>query len=304
VKTHTFAQAGSSGGNASALEWIVLNGRDPADRTWIETQGRFDDAIRPMVVKPPERNDRAHLDTAIVLSLVRKDDAAGDPPPGLNIVLEAHRLTTICYGTEVSIGEIFDREVARSSTMSASRVLASIVTALIKQLQPELSDLSDRIDLLEDMAMRDNDDHIDDQVVRAGQQILALRRYLAPLNYEITYLALNPDELPGGGEPRYLRRAVEALTRIVGGLDGGHHRVQLILNQLGNRDTSRLEKSMHKLTLVATVFLPLSFITGLLGINVAGVPGTHDPFAFWVVVVVLIAVAVGAILLIRWKKWM
>ena len=61
---------------------------------------------------------------------------------------------------------------------------------------------------------------------------------------------------------------------------------------------------MHKLTLVATVFLPLSFITGLLGINVAGVPGTHDPFAFWVVVAVLVAVAVGAILLIRWKKWM
>lgn len=188
--------------------------------------------------------------------------------------------------------------------MSASRVLASIVTALIKQLQPELSELSDRIDLLEDMAMRDSDDHIDDQVVLTGQQILALRRYLAPLNYEITYLALNPDELPGGGEARYLRRATEALTRIVSALDGGHNRVQLILNQLGNRDTSRLEKSMHKLTLVATVFLPLSFLTGLLGINVAGIPGTHDPFAFWFVCGVLIAVAIGAIVVIRWKKWM
>ena len=212
MKTHAFEQAGSPGGNTSVLEWIVLNGRDPADRTWIETQGRFDEAIRATIVKAPEHNDRAHLDTAIVLSLVRNDDAAGDPPPGLNIVLEAHRLTTICYGTETFIGEIFDREIARGSTMSASRALASIVTALIKQLQPELSGLSDRIDLLEDMAMRDNDEHIDDQVVLAGQQILALRRYLAPLNYEITYLALNPDELPGGGEPRYLRRACRRLS--------------------------------------------------------------------------------------------
>ena len=188
--------------------------------------------------------------------------------------------------------------------MSASRVLSSVVTALIKQLEPVLSGLADRIDLLEDAAMRDGDERIDDQVVLAGQQILALRRYLAPLNYEVNYLALNPDELPGGAEPRYLRRAGEALARIVNALDGGHHRVQLMLNQLGNRDTSRLEKSMHKLTLVATVFLPLSFITGLLGINVAGIPGTHDPFAFWVVVAVLIAVAVGAMLVIRWKKWM
>jgi len=304
MKSHSFARAASSDGEAAALEWIVLNGRDPADREWIETEGRFDDAIRATIARAPEHNDRAHLDSAIVLSLARNDDAAGDPPPGLNVVLEARRVTTVCFGTEAIIGEAFEREVARGSTMSASRVLASIVAALIKRLQPELSGLADRIDLLEDAAMRDNDERIDDKVVLAGQQILALRRYLAPLSYEVAYLALNPDELPGGGEPRYLRRAAEALARIVGALEGGHHRVQLMLNQLGNRDTSRLEKSMHKLTLVATVFLPLSFITGLLGINVAGVPGTHDPFAFWVVVAVLLAVAVGAIVLIRWKKWM
>jgi zinc transporter len=304
VKTHAFPQAVAPGGEAQALEWTVLSGRNAADRAWIETQGRFDDAIKAIIAKPPERNDRAHLEAAIVLSLVRSDDAAGDETMGLNIVIEAQHVTTVSFGMERTIEEAFDREVARGSAMSASRVLSSVVTALIKQLEPVLSGLADRIDLLEDAAMRDSDERIDDQVVLAGQRILALRRYLAPLNYEVNYLALNPDELPGGAEPRYLRRAGEALARIVNALDGGHHRVQLMLNQLGNRDTSRLEKSMHKLTLVATVFLPLSFITGLLGINVAGIPGTHDPFAFWVVVAVLFAVAVGAMLVIRWKKWM
>ena len=77
-----------------------------------------------------------------------------------------------------------------------------------------------------------------------------------------------------------------------------------MLNQLGNRDTSRLEKSMYKLALIATVFLPMSFITGLLGINVAGIPGTHDPYAFWIVCSAMIAVAIGAILVIRWRRWM
>jgi zinc transporter len=304
VKTHAFPQAGVSGGDAPTLEWTVLSGRDPADRAWIETQGRFDDAIKAIIAKPPERNDRAHLEAAIVLSLVRGDDAAGDETIGLNMVIEAQRVTTISFAMDRSIEEAFDREVARGSAMSSSRVLLTVVTALIKQLQPALSDLADRIDLLEDAAMRDSDERIDDQVVLAGQQILALRRYLAPLNYEVNYLALNPDELPGGAEPRYLRRAGEALARIVSALDGGHHRVQLMLNQLGNRDTSRLEKSMHKLTLVATVFLPLSFITGLLGINVAGIPDSHDPVGFWVVCALLVGVAVASILVIRWKKWM
>ena len=49
-----------------------------------------------------------------------------------------------------------------------------------------------------------------------------------------------------------------------------------------------------RLGVVATVFLPLGFLTGLLGINVAGVPGSHDPEAFWMVCGLLIILALGA----------
>lgn len=304
MKTHSFPAIGPAGAASAALEWVVLNGRDEADRAWIETQSRFDDAVKAMLSTPPTRSDHAHLDTAIVLTLVRADDATGDVPIGLSIVVEAQRVVIVCFGTDAIVGEAFERETGRASAMSTARALSLLVVALLKQLQPEISPLADRLDELEDAAMRESEQTSDDDVVRAGQQILALRRYLAPLHYELSYLALNPDELPGAADPRHLRRAAESLARLMSGLEASHHRVQLILSQLRNRDSSRLEKTIHQLTLVATVFLPLSFVTGLLGINVAGVPGSHDPFAFWVVCGVLIAIAIGAIVLIRWRKWM
>ena len=252
MKTHSFVPSGPSGADAPALEWIVLNGRDAADAAWIEAHSRFDDAVKAIVSKPPTRSDRAHLDTAVVLTLVRVDDTTGDEPSGLSIVLEAHRVVTICFGTDAIVGDALDREAGRATATSVSRVMSLLVAALLNRLQPELSQLSDRIDDLEDAAMKEDDAPIDDQVVLAGRQILALRRYLAPMYYELNYLGLNPDELPGTAEPRYLRRAAESLERLSGALDSSHHRVQLILNQLSNRDTSRLEKSMHKLTLIAT----------------------------------------------------
>jgi zinc transporter len=52
------------------------------------------------------------------------------------------------------------------------------------------------------------------------------------------------------------------------------------------------------------VFLPLTFITGLLGINVAGIPDAHDPLAFWLVCGCLFAVAALAVFVIRWRRWM
>lgn len=61
---------------------------------------------------------------------------------------------------------------------------------------------------------------------------------------------------------------------------------------------------MPKLTILATVFLPLRFVTGLLGINVARIPDAHDPLGFWVVGGFLLAVALLAMARLRGRKWM
>jgi zinc transporter len=286
------------------LEWIVLNGRDEKDRKWLATQGGLDETVKALVSDPPRRSERVHHGAAMVLTLVRPVDVTCEDLMGLRIVIEPNRVVTVGYGADWTVDDALARQVAGGLPASVSRVLALLVTSLVKPLESEIMRLADRLDTLEESAMKENDDRIDDDVVLVGQQILGLRRYLAPMNDEFSFLVLDPDELPGVAESKYLRRAAQSLSRWVGALDSAHGRVTLILNQLANRDGSRLERSMHKLTLVATVFLPLTFITGLLGVNVPGIPGAHNPFAFWLLCVFLTGVAVGAVLLIRRGKWM
>jgi zinc transporter len=60
---------------------------------------------------------------------------------------------------------------------------------------------------------------------------------------------------------------------------------------------------MYLLTMVAAIFLPLSFITGLLGINVGGIPGAGDRHAFLGVIGLLAVVSVAQWLYFRWRKW-
>ena len=54
----------------------------------------------------------------------------------------------------------------------------------------------------------------------------------------------------------------------------------------------------------ATIFLPLGFFTGLMGINVGGMPGVEDTDAFWIVVAFCIALTVGLGVLFRWNRWL
>jgi zinc transporter len=304
MKMQTFAPAGQPGATPPPVEWIVLNGRDEADRAWIETQSRLDDAVKLVVSKPPRHNERIHLGAATVLNLVRTDDPAGDEQVGLSIVVEAHRVLTLSYGTEAIVGEVFERQASGASPLGTSRILSLLVGALVKPLEPKIARLSERIDALEDAAMAESDDPTDGSVIEVGREVLSLRRYLAPMHAELAFLASDPDELPGVAEPKYLRRAAESLARLVSALDSSHNRVLLILNQLRSRGDAKQARSMHRLTLVATVFLPLGFITGLLGMNVAGIPAEHDPYAFWTVCALLIGVAVVAFLLLRSRRWM
>ena len=61
---------------------------------------------------------------------------------------------------------------------------------------------------------------------------------------------------------------------------------------------------MYMLSIVAAIFLPLSFITGLLGINVGGMPGVESGDAFWITVGALIILLVLQLWLFRKWKWL
>ena len=60
---------------------------------------------------------------------------------------------------------------------------------------------------------------------------------------------------------------------------------------------------MFVLSIVAAIFLPLSFLTGLMGMNVAGLPGLVNPWAFWVLVAVMLVISIGILAVFRLKKW-
>lgn len=60
---------------------------------------------------------------------------------------------------------------------------------------------------------------------------------------------------------------------------------------------------MYILSVIAAIFLPLGFLTGLLGINVGGIPGADNPYAFWIFIAMLTTLTTGQIALFKALKW-
>jgi len=304
MKHISFQRATSSGDGAQALECFVLDGRSESDRNWIKAQSSLEEAVREAACILPPRTGHNQVGHSGLLSLVRTEEGTDDVLIGVNLLVDADRLLAVCFGTGPLVENALTRFVGQEGGGGLSRILASVVNALVRPLESEVAKIADAIDDLEDKVMAGADESPDDAVVLLARRVLGLRRYLVPMRDELSFLALNADELPRLMEPRYLRRAAEYPGRLISALDSSMQRINLILDQLRKRDDGRMSRSMHKLTIVGTVFLPLSFVTGLLGINVAGVPGEHNPLAFWLVCGFLVAVAVGSIIVIRWRKWL
>jgi Mg2+ and Co2+ transporter CorA len=87
----------------------------------------------------------------------------------------------------------------------------------------------------------------------------------------------------------------------------GGYRLETRINEL-YRDyqmvgSDRVERRLRLLTIVSAITLPLGLIAGLLGMNVAGIPGTTVPSAFYVVIVMMAAIALVQYCFFKWKRW-
>ena len=87
-------------------------------------------------------------------------------------------------------------------------------------------------------------------------------------------------------------------------LDAIRERAAVTQEELQSRLAEQQNIRMYVLSIVAAIFLPLGFLTGLLGINVGGIPGSDNPSAFVIFVLILASLLALQVLYFRKKKWL
>lgn len=82
-------------------------------------------------------------------------------------------------------------------------------------------------------------------------------------------------------------------------LDAIRDRAQIVHDQIMDNRAEAMNQRMLLLSIVSAIFLPLGLLTGLLGINVGGMPGVDDPRAFWAVCLALVVLGAGLVWMFR-----
>lgn len=95
---------------------------------------------------------------------------------------------------------------------------------------------------------------------------------------------------------------IESFGEVMNELDAVNERTKLLQEELYTKITEETNRNLFVLSIVTTVFMPISVITGIFGMNVAGLPGLENTAAFWWVIAGMTGVAVLTLVILHWKR--
>jgi len=140
-------------------------------------------------------------------------------------------------------------------------------------------------------------------VNRVRIQAIGYRRFLFPQRSALEKLAALPGDWLNDDDRLHLSAAADRAARMAEELESIRERAALTHETLTDLRAEQIDQRSLLIAVAAMVFLPLTFITGLLGMNVDGIPFAHKPWAFWGVTLVCVAIS----LVITWyfvrRRW-
>lgn len=283
--------------------WLHLNMNNEETRTWIRAQHDIPYAAQNALLAGETRPRVTHFDNGLVVNLrgVNLNEGA-DPEDMVSIRIWADERRVITTrrrrlkAAQDIRGEIADGTIV---VKSPGALVVKIAARLTSRMTPFVESIEDTIDALEADVINARGDGVRPRLAEARHSAVSIRRFIAPQRDALTRLALDESSLFKASTRVDLREVADHVTRLTEEIDAARERAMVLQDQLADQRAEDMNRNMMVLSIVAAVFLPLGFITGLFGINVGGMPGVDSGVAFWLVVAA--CGVIGAALLVVFK---
>ena len=290
-----------------ALAWVHLDGNHPDTKKWIEREIAYLDEIIIQALLERETRPRIleHEDGALMIlrGVNLNDNAEPEDMISIRLWVDAHRIISIQFRQLKAVTDIAVELESGHGPKDSGEFIGALSARLFERMEPVFSELDDELDLVEEEVLVEPNKSLRDQIVDIRQQAIIFRRYIAPQRDVIAHLRASDMSWLEQKHKRKLQENLDRVTRYVEDLDAIRERGQVVKDELSNALADRMNKNMYMLTILSAIFLPLGFLTGLLGVNVGGIPGAENSGAFFMFCGILTIIVVLQIGAFKWLKW-
>lgn len=267
----------------AALVWLVLDGRDPAVKDWINAQRDIPHIARSALLASETRPRSDTIGQGAIINLRGLGKTPEDDPDALvslRFWAETGRVILVTMRSPTALEHIVDRFLS-GEILDPGDLLSAFADAITSGLDPDVADLGDALDDCELRVEFANIHPTRREVMRVRARAIAYRRFVSPQRQALVQLAVAQIEWLDEDDRLHLREAADRVARMAEELESVRERAALMHEELTDRRSEQMDARGLLISIVALVFLPLTFITGLLGMNVEGIPYANNRWAFW-----------------------
>ncbi|MDM9622508.1 CorA family divalent cation transporter [Rhizobium sp. S96] len=295
--------------------WLHFERDHLAAAEWVERQGGLDPFVTEALLEEETRPRVEPVDEGLLIILrgvcatapeeVENGNREIDLVP-LHLWSDVNRLISLRDSGHY-IMALRDIRLALEKGKGPQRtgdLLALIGDKLVRDLEPVLDGMDEEVDELDEMIFHGDASEVRERLKLLRRRSVQLRRYLAPQRDALN--RIEHDDAPWllERDKLRLREVIDKLMRFIEYLDAIRDRTGILHDDLSTVISERIARNSNRLAALAALLLPPSVVAGLFGMNVGGIPGVNDTWAFVIIVAFVTITSIATLWALRRIGWL
>lgn len=298
-------------GEQASVTWINLNGLSQTDP--IKKIGR-NFKLHPLILEDiVDTNQRPKIDEYpdylfIVFKMLYFDKEGNFVNEHISLVLGKDYIITF----QEADGDVFDslrkrieNAKGRIRKAGADYLMFAIMDAVVDHYFIMAEAMSDRIETLEDkLFFSKTQDDITHEIQELKREVLRIRKTVYPFKEVINRLEKSESSLINERTFTYVRDLYDHISQVAESIEIYREMTWSLMDMYMTTISNRMNEVMKVLTIMASIFIPLTFIAGIYGMNFDHMPELHYEYSYYYLWGVMIIVFLGLLWYFKRKKWL
>ncbi len=289
------------------LAWVHLDANHSSTKAWLEQEVDYlDHLIIDALLAEETRPRIMEFDNGLLIILrgaSLNQSSETEEMVSIRMWIDNERIITIQRKDMKAIYDISASVESNKLIKNSGEFLYNLIYQILFNTSLVLYSTNDTIEVLEDKVVTTHDIKFREEILQIRTQSTVFKRYLLPQKEVISRLRNSDRKWIDHWSKRHFQENFDQINHMIEEVDEAINRSQILHDELANALSEKMNKSMYKLSLITVIFMPLTFVAGLFGMNVGGIPGNQNPTAFYIYSGAMIVIALLQVLFFKKKDW-
>lgn len=286
--------------------WIHLDFAKPETINWIRSTDLIPDLVKNELIKPNQISKEIRFDSGILVVLKGVNyipNELPDPIVTFRFYITDNLIISTRHQQIDAIFQLKENLEKGIGPVDVADWLIQISELISDQVNLSFDGVHNKIIKLEDLVMNQRV-FSHKEIGRVRKQLIVLRRLLAPQRDIFVKISTERISWIDDNDRQRLHDISNQQNHYVSDIDSCLLRIASIMEQINSFLAESTNKRIYLMSLFTIIFTPITFLTSLLGVNLAGIPYNEQQWSFVGLVLLIIAICIGSVIWLKYKKWL